>query len=158
MPQAPSNLTPISLPQLLTTHHALQPPKEVIDPVVYLRLKHGIVTVFVTAESTEPFSKVTDELLQTLRERYPDGLKTSTGGPETTAVPPAGADIRVSYAVLKNPRDQESGWKDLKVTGDETPASKGLKDNTIVAFALSEGDVDEPSFQVEFPSMDDVEQ
>ncbi len=128
---------------------------------VSLRLKHGAHTFFLFVDPLSPFSKITDELLEILRERYPDGLSQSTRGGDITQVPAEGETAHVSYAVLRNTRDQLSGWKNLNIEGDETPASKSLKDNAVVAFAIHTGDIDEdeePQFQVEFPELDDEEE
>jgi len=121
-----------------------------------LRFKHGTHTIFLFVDPVAPFSKITEELLELLRERYPDGLSLSNKRPELTRVPQAGEDARVSYATLKNPRDPTSGWRDLKISGNETPASKNLKENTVVAFTLEAGDeepAESPEFDVEFPEL-----
>jgi len=105
-----------------------------------------------------PFSKVTDELLRLLRERYSAGTLRSSKGATTAQIPSVGSDVRVSYGLLNNPRDPMSGWRNLQISGQETPLSKNLKDNAVVAFAIQAGDADvddTPVFDVEFPSLDD---
>ncbi len=123
-----------------------------------LRFKHGTHTIFLSVDPLSPFSNITDELLETLRERYPGGLSISNKRPDLTPIPDESEEVRLSYAVLKNPRNIHSGWKNLNISGSETPASKSLKDNMIVAFAIQAGDMDtddEPLFEVEFPELED---
>ena len=121
-----------------------------------LRLKHGIHTIFLIVNPLEPFAKVTDELLQVLRERYPGGLTTSVAPPETLDVPPADEEVQVSYGILKAPTDPSQGWKKLVIEPADTPASKGLKNNTVVAFTLLAPE-EEPTadFEVEFAQLED---
>lgn len=105
----------------------------------------------------QPFSKITDELLSILRERYPDGLHASRDSPVTTPVPAEDQQVHVSYAVLKTPSDPSQGWRNLCITGDEKPVDKNIKNNSVVAFVLQgPADADDsPTFNVEFPSPDD---
>ncbi|KAK4444145.1 hypothetical protein QBC34DRAFT_385575 [Podospora aff. communis PSN243] len=100
------------------------------DPKITLRLKHGIHTIFLFAEPSWTFSKLSAELLEVLRERYPDGLSTT----ETTT--PIPADARVAYAVPRNKEDLTRGWKQVKAEDDDTLAERKLVDLTAVAFAL----------------------
>lgn len=104
-----------------------------------------------------PFSKITDELLYVLRERYPDGLHASRDSPTVVPVPAEGQPVHVAYAVLKTPSDPTQGWRNLRITGDEKPVDKNIKNNAVVAFVLQAPDeIDEsPVFDVEFPSLDD---
>lgn len=106
------------------------------------------------------FSRLTSELLAILRDRYPAGLTTSIDQPEGTAVPSSDDDIKLAYAVPKNPGDFSQGWKNIKARPDDTVGSKGLKDNCSLAFALLEPDADEVSakFQVELPAVEEDEE
>lgn len=56
--------------------------------------------------------------------------------------------------MLKKPQDTLSGWSDLNVAEGDTPASRGVKDNTPLAFAFVGDEDDEPTFKVEFPRME----
>ncbi|KAL2022110.1 hypothetical protein VTK56DRAFT_6154 [Thermocarpiscus australiensis] len=127
------------------------------DPEITIRLKHGIHTIFITAMLDWPFSRVTAELLSILRDRYPDGLTTSTSRPGKTPVPASESDIKVAYALPKNPSDLAQGWKHLKAQPTDTVAGKGLTDMCAVAFALLDPEADEADvrFQVELPSLED---
>ena len=121
-------------------------------------MKHGIHTIFILAEPTDPFSKVTEELLEVLRERYAEGLTTSRETLKTTPIPAADEDFQMSYGVLKAPTDPSQGWKKLSVEEDDTLSVKGLKNNTVIAFAfLSPGEAASTDFDVEFPDIDDDE-
>lgn len=106
---------------------------------------------------TEPFSKITDELLYILRERYPNGLNPSRDSPKTVPIPAEGEPVHVAYAVLKTPSDPTQGWKNLRITGDEAPVDKNIKNRPVLAFVLQSGeDVDDnPDFEVEFPDPDE---
>jgi hypothetical protein len=133
-------------------------PTQADDGLLSLRLKHGIHTIFILAEPTEPFSKITEELLEVLRERYPEGLTTSVAPPKTTPVPAADDEYQVSYGILKAPTDPSQGWKKLSLEDGDTPSAKGLKNNTVIAFALlGPGETPSATFDVEFPELDDEE-
>ncbi|KAJ9155869.1 hypothetical protein NKR19_g4381 [Coniochaeta hoffmannii] len=128
------------------------------DVDISLRLKYGKHTIFMFVDPLAPFSKITGELLLVLRERYADGLYASRDSLKPTLSVPAEAEqVRVAYAVLKTPSDPTQGWKNLRITGDEKPVDKNIKNNAVVAFALqAPDDADEnPTFDVEFPSPDD---
>jgi hypothetical protein len=123
-----------------------------------IRLKHGPHTIFLLVDPAAPFSTITQELLSVLRERYPDGkLSTSATSPKTTTIPAEGNPVTVSYAILKNHKDIYSGWRDLKVTENDTLAGKKIGENTILAFAVHAGaEPDEdPVFEVDFPELGD---
>lgn len=116
--------------------------------------------MFLFVDPLAPFSKITHELLRLLREQYPDGsLALSTSGTTVVQIPAEDEEAIISYAVLKNPKDPASGWRNLGILGDETPANKGLKDNLAVAFALhsSEEVAEEELFVVDFPELEDPE-
>ncbi|KAK0631318.1 hypothetical protein B0T14DRAFT_489900 [Immersiella caudata] len=124
------------------------PPRPKADsPHITLRLKHGIHTIFLFAEPSWTFSKLSAELLEILRERYPEGLSTL----ETTN--PIPEDARVVYAVSKNLEDLTLGWKEVKAKDGDTLAERKLADLTPVAFALL--DAEDPDaraqFQVDIP-------
>lgn len=112
-------------------------------------------------DPTSTFSDVAKELLEILKERYPGGLTTSAIPPKKTALPSDASYIE--FAVLKNKADPSKGWKPLKITpGEDTPASQGIQENSMVAFAIrSEEDEekadedDELAFEVDFPGYED---
>lgn len=119
---------------------------------ISLRLKYGVHTFFLLVDPLAPFSSVTTELLFALRDRTDDGLKASAADPPQP-LPPVDKDIHVSYGLMKDPNDKKKGWKDLKIQGDETPVSVGLKNNTVIAFLIRDAEeADEsPEFVVEWP-------
>ncbi|KAI1497014.1 hypothetical protein F5X99DRAFT_398490 [Biscogniauxia marginata] len=134
---------------------------DIHDIDLSIRFKHGIHTIFLFVDPLKPFSDVQEELLDVLRERYPEGLTTSVPSPTKTELPDEPSQI--VFAVPKAPADPTQGWKPLDVQEDDTPASRNLKDNTIVAFAIRHEDADddeEMAFQVAFPSWEeeDVEE
>jgi hypothetical protein len=100
-------------------------------------------------------SDITRELVELLRERYPDGLTTAVAPPQTTAIP---SDPKVAYGVLNVPNDPARGWKRIKTGEDESssPTKCGLKNNSIVAFTFVSGsEEDDVLFEVEWPRDDD---
>ena len=112
-------------------------------------------------DATKPLSDAAGELLEILRERYPDGLTTSSS--KTPLPDDAG---RIEFAVPKDRLDPSKGWKPLSaVQGTDTVAGKGIKDGSMVAFAIrpddGDGDGDgageELTFDVDFPGYDDDE-
>lgn len=119
-----------------------------------VRFKHGIHTIYLFVDTLSPVSDITTELLQLLRERYPQGLTTSVEPPQTTPVPDS---AQLAYAVLNVPTDPSRGWKKLKVgeQAEFTPLKAGMKDNAIVAFAFVEDLDDEAVFEVEWPREDE---
>ncbi|KAI1076211.1 hypothetical protein F5B20DRAFT_584557 [Whalleya microplaca] len=129
---------------------------EIQDIDLSIRFKHGNHTIFLFVDPQKPFSDVAEELLEVLRERYPDGLTTSASPLDKTELPEDPA--RVEFAVPKILADPSQGWKPLKVTEEDTPVSKGLKDNAVVAFTFRPDDADEDDeipFPVNLPSYDD---
>src|SRR5947209_6705343 len=63
------------------------------DLQITVRLKHGIHTIFLFAMLDWTFSRLSTELLSILRDRYPDGLRTSRT--DTTPVPANDSDVKV---------------------------------------------------------------
>lgn len=80
--------------------------------------------------------------------------------PDTTPVPGAEEETRVAFAVPKNPRDLEAGWKPLSTDNGETPSSLRLRENSALAFVIQTGDEigEAASFHVEIPSFEDEEE
>lgn len=126
---------------------------EVDDAHISVRFKHGIHTIYLFVDALAPFSEITKELLAVLRERYPAGLTTAIAPPKTTEI---SDDATLAYAVLTIPNDISKGWKQLKVgDGKSTPTKLGLKNNSLVAFAVVEDEDDEVEFEVEWPREDE---
>ncbi|KAK3299737.1 uncharacterized protein B0H64DRAFT_379040 [Chaetomium fimeti] len=127
------------------------------DPEVTIRLKYGIHTVFISAMLDWPFSRLTAELLSILRERYPNGLTTSIGPPQLVAVPASDSDVKVAYALPKNPGDLTQGWKTINARETDILGKKGVTDMSSVAFAFLETDANETQavFAVEVPTLDE---
>ncbi|KAK5630447.1 hypothetical protein RRF57_006162 [Xylaria bambusicola] len=92
---------------------------------------------------------IQEELLDVLRERYPDGLTTSKLPNEAS---------QIKFAVLKNKTEPEQGWKPLDFGSDDRPVDKGFQDNMMVAFAIAADGEDDVDFEVEFPSYDEEEE
>ncbi|KAM0438505.1 hypothetical protein ACHAPT_001254 [Fusarium lateritium] len=126
---------------------------DVDDAHISVRFKHGIHTIYLFVDALAPFSNVTAELLEILTERYPGGLTTSIAPPKTTTV--TDGTILV-FGALKNPNDPSAGWKKLKVgDGDSTPTKLGLKNNSLIAFAVVDDEEEDPEFEVEWPKEDE---
>lgn len=125
---------------------------------ISLRLKYGVHTIFLLVDPLAPFSELTAELFSVLQDRHPDGLRPSTED-LPTPLPAEGADYHIAYGVLKNPHDDSKGWKDLRIKGDETPVSKGLRNNDMVAFVVRDADEadDTPVFVVHLPKFEEEE-
>ncbi|KAK1752764.1 hypothetical protein QBC47DRAFT_62632 [Echria macrotheca] len=126
-----------------------------LDDHITLRLKYGIHTIFLFVEPQWTFSKLTHELVDILRDRYPDGLRSKALG-TAIPIPEPGNEVRIAYALPKTPNDLEGGWTNLKAAQDDTLTSKGLRDNTAVAFALvdAEEDPNDVEFIVDIPVYD----
>ncbi|OAA40675.1 hypothetical protein NOR_05763 [Metarhizium rileyi] len=125
------------------------------DGHISLRFKHGIHTIYLFADAQAPMSEVTNELIDILRERYPNGLTTTAEPPKTMAIP---ANPSLAYGVLNVRNNPSKGWKRLKIDQHEsdTPTKCGLKNNTTVAFTFtSDAEDDETLFEVEWPKYDD---
>ncbi|KEY64622.1 hypothetical protein S7711_02826 [Stachybotrys chartarum IBT 7711] len=120
------------------------------DAHISVRFKYGIHTIYLFVDTLQPFSDITAELLELLRERYPTGLNASVDSPEKTPIPD---DAKLAYGVLNVPTDPTRGWKKLNVGEDEvfTPTKAGLKHNSIVAFNFVEDEEEEVLFEVEWP-------
>ncbi|KAM0262773.1 hypothetical protein ACHAQJ_001567 [Trichoderma viride] len=136
-------------------------PTDIDDAHISVRFKYGIHTIFLFIDSLAPFSSVTENLLEVLRERYPDGLTKSSSSPDEKTPIPEAADV--IYGILRVPTDPSRGWKVLKLEGStNTPTKCGLKDNSVVAFTFasrsdySDDDEDEEVvFAVEWPQEDE---
>jgi hypothetical protein len=124
---------------------------------VSVRFKHGIHTIYLFVDTQDSMAAVGQELRSLLRERYPDGLTTSSDPPKTTVVPDEEENPCMAFAVLRVPSDPTRGWKRLEYDDEQsTKAGKaGLVQNGIVAFAFLGNEDDEPAFEVEWPSEED---
>ncbi|KAI7771877.1 hypothetical protein LZL87_006153 [Fusarium oxysporum] len=126
---------------------------DVDDANISVRFKHGIHTIYLFIDALAPFSNAATELLNVLIERYPDGLTRSFGSPEKTTFD---ADSTLAFGALKAPNDPSSGWVKLKTgDGEKTPTALGLKNNSLLAFAVLAEEEDEPEFEVEWPKEDE---
>jgi hypothetical protein len=122
------------------------------DVDLSVRFMYGVHTIFLIVDPLAPFSKVSHDLLEALREQYPDGLKPSVDAMEPTAIPGADNELETVYALPKSPTDLSRGWKKLDLREGDTPAKKGIKDNAAVAFAFaSPDDQGDVSFEVVLP-------
>ncbi|KAI1768147.1 hypothetical protein GGR53DRAFT_462672 [Hypoxylon sp. FL1150] len=121
-----------------------------------IRFKHGIHTILLFVDPMKPFSEIAEELLETMQERYPAGLKTSKSSPTKTALPES--PLQIEFAVPKSPADLSQGWALLDLEDGDTPTTMGLKDNGIIAFAFKPIDADEDYeiiFKVDYPRFED---
>ncbi|SPJ76334.1 uncharacterized protein FTOL_06065 [Fusarium torulosum] len=126
---------------------------DVDDAHISVRFKHGIHTIYLFIDALAPFSNVTAELLSVLNERYPHGLTTATTPFRTTSV---NSNSTLAYGALKVPNDPSAGWVRLKTGNEEsTPTKLGLKNNSLIAFAILDDEDDEPEFDVEWPREDE---
>lgn len=120
---------------------------------ISLRLKYGLHTFFLLVEPLDPFSAITAELIEALHDRAEPILATTTKivpvwNPVTkemidtwvpadpVPVPDKDKELHVAYGVLKDPHDVSKGWKDLNIQPDDTPVSRGLKNNAELAFVV----------------------
>lgn len=125
-------------------------------PQLSLRLKHGLHTIFLFVDPLAPVTAMTAQLLDALRERYPDGELQSSRGP--SRIPAPGAEASVVYGTLRNPGDPAEGWQRLEMEGSDTPSGKGITDGAALAFAFAGEDGDEEvEFAVDWPSVDEDE-
>ncbi|GKU03327.1 hypothetical protein FLAG1_05759 [Fusarium langsethiae] len=126
---------------------------DVDDAHISVRFKHGIHTIYLFIDALAPFSNVTAELTSVISERYPEGLTTSISPPKNTAVD---ENSIIVYGALKIPNDPSSGWVKLKTgNGESTPTKLGLKNNSLVVFAVAKHENDDPEFEVEWPREDE---
>lgn len=127
-----------------------------------LRFKYGLHTFFLLIEPLDPFSAITVELIEALHDRAEPILATTTKivpvwDPVTkemintwepadpVPVPDKDSALHVAYGALKDPHDVSKGWKDLNIQPDDTPVSRGLKNNAELAFVVRSADqADEP--------------
>jgi hypothetical protein len=105
----------------------------------------------------KPFTKIKVELLDILRERYPEGLVLSSC-PNPKPIPES--INKIALGVPIDNFDPSKGWREIDTTsGDlkECPKSLGLKDGAVIAFAFLESDDEfgEPVFEVEWSSYED---
>ncbi|KAK9418877.1 hypothetical protein SUNI508_07649 [Seiridium unicorne] len=130
--------------------------REQIDDIdLSIRFKYGIHTVFLFVDATSKFSDIASELLDVLRERFPDGLQADRDTPNAEFPDEAS---RIEFATLEVANDPSQGWKSLRAKAQDTPMSKGLKDNQVVAFAFRDEAVEEFGevvFNVAFPTYDE---
>ncbi|KAI0137683.1 hypothetical protein F4776DRAFT_623023 [Hypoxylon sp. NC0597] len=129
---------------------------EILDIDLSINFKYGIHTIILFVDPTNPFRDIADELLEILKERYPEGLKASLVSQEKTKLPDD--PLQIEFALPKSPTDLSQDWNPLKAGKKDTPASKGLKDNSVVAFAFRPQDADEDyevEFVVDFPRFQD---
>ncbi|KAK4129844.1 hypothetical protein N657DRAFT_653111 [Parathielavia appendiculata] len=129
------------------------------DPQITIRFKYGIHIIFMFAMLDWTFSRLTDELLSVLRDRYPKGLTASIGEPEATTLPTSGSDFKLVYALPKTASDLSRGWNVIKAGPNDTLGAKGLTEMCSVAFAFLDPDANETDaeFPVELPILDDQE-
>ncbi|QPC78235.1 hypothetical protein HYE68_008987 [Fusarium pseudograminearum] len=123
------------------------------DAHISVRFKHGIHTIYLFIDALAPFSNVTAELISVITDRYPQGLTTSISPPKNTSVD---EDSTIVYGALKIPNDPYSGWVKLKTgNGESSPTKLGLKNNSLVVFAVAKYEGDDPEFEVEWPQVDE---
>jgi hypothetical protein len=136
-----------------------------------LKFKHGLTTTLLYTESLTPFSTLITELLESLHERYPNGLPdpTSEKPSSKTTIPIPAHPKHIRLATLTDSNDPSSGWTELDLQGGKlkisNPKTAGLKDGGILAFRILDGaeaedDEDEEdsagTFQVLWPSYDEA--
>ncbi|RKU43738.1 hypothetical protein DL546_005760 [Coniochaeta pulveracea] len=129
---------------------------QVTDTDIRLRFKYGKHTIFLFVDPLAPFTDITTELLQVLRERYPEGLYATRDSSAATPIPEDGADNQVSYATPKAASDPSLGWTKLDITGTEKPVELQIVSDAVFAFSFhSPGE--EPRFSVEWATVDDLD-
>ncbi|CAL3972339.1 hypothetical protein PZA11_004519 [Diplocarpon coronariae] len=127
--------------------------EDVKSTTLTLRFKYSRLTILLFVDALTTFPSILQELLTTLRERYPLGLPTS---PDTyTPIPDSGLDVVLG--VPKDPFDLEKGWEELDLTTaglKETPKSLGIADGAQIAFAFASEETREKGhFKVEVPNV-----
>ncbi|KAK1778295.1 hypothetical protein QBC45DRAFT_433551 [Copromyces sp. CBS 386.78] len=127
------------------------------DPRITLRLKCGIHTIFLFVMLDWTFAKVSEELLQILHDRYPNGLTFSVGA---EPIPLPEGDVKVVYGIPRNPNgDLSHGWKRLKVEDDDTIESSKLADVSAVAFALLDPELaGNVTFDITVPQLEEYDE
>ena len=103
------------------------------------------------------FAQVSEELLEILHDRYPNGLSFSV---DAEPLPLPEGDIKVIYGIPRNPNgDLSHGWKRLKVEDDDTVESSKLADVSAVAFALVDPALaNNATFDVTVPQLEDYDE
>ncbi|KAH7627524.1 hypothetical protein SMAC4_00510 [Sordaria macrospora] len=127
------------------------------DPRITLRLKCGIHTIFLFVMLDWTFAKVSEELLQILLDRYPNGLTFSVGA---EPIPLPEGDVKVVYGIPRNSNgDLSHGWKRLKVEDDDTVESSKIADVSAVAFALVDPELaGNATFDVTVPQLEEYDE
>lgn len=140
----------------MATGRLLTPP-QMDGTQLSLRFKHGLHTVFLFIDPLQPVSAVTAQLLDALRERYPEGELRSSQGP--TPIPGPDAETTVVYGKLKNPGDAAEGWQRLELKDGDTLSRKGVTDGSVLAFAFADDDegAEDVEFAVDWPSVDEYD-
>ncbi|RDL32951.1 Uncharacterized protein BP5553_08390 [Venustampulla echinocandica] len=123
-----------------------------------LRFKHGKHTILLCAEPLTPLSQIKTDLLEALREVYPNGLPRSDS-PAPEKIPESIQDV--ALGALVDAYDPSRGWTELDNTpgggNKESPKSLGLKDGGMVAFTfVNSDDVETPEFHVEFCNVEEL--
>jgi hypothetical protein len=122
-----------------------------------LRFKHGLHTIFLFVDPLQPISKMSTLLLDTLRERYPEGELSTSQGPTHIPAPDA-PDTKLVYASLNNPLDPSDGWERLELSDEDTPSSGGITDGSVLAFSIVTGEAGDVDFVVDWPTLEDYEE
>ncbi|KAJ4114789.1 hypothetical protein NW768_011343 [Fusarium equiseti] len=126
---------------------------ELDDAHISVRFKHGIHTIYLFVDALAPMSEVTTELINVITERYPQGLTTRIEPPKNT---PVDENSKIVFGALKIPNDLSSGWTKLKTgNGEHSPTKLGLKNNSLIAFAVVRHEDDNPDFEIEWPREDE---
>ncbi|KAG5918062.1 hypothetical protein E4U42_007011 [Claviceps africana] len=100
-------------------------------------------------------SRVSEELIGILKDRYSEGLTTSISPPKTTPLP---SEPVLAYGTLKVPNDPSKGWKRVDTGEDDvnSPTECGFKNNSIVAFSfVTDPADDDVVFEVQWPKDDE---
>ena len=105
------------------------------------------------------FSRLDTELLSILRDRYPDGLSATLILTKPTPLPADDNNVKIAYALPKNPSDLTQGWKNLGAQPTDTLGDKKITDVSSIAFVLLDPEADEAEaeFEVEVPKVEDEE-
>lgn len=132
------------------------------DYTLSIRFKYGVHTILLFIDSNQKFSEISSNLLEILRERYPDGLTINREEPDNlTPLPSQTGDMRIAYGAPVNPNDLTQGWRDVSAEDTDTPLTIGLKNNTPLAFAFVpayEDELEQTDFVVDVPVLDGDEE